>query len=518
MDAFELPTRATVDRLLHAYFAYVNPGFPVVDENLFLAQYRARDPRNPPSLLLLHAILVVGAHVLYANDTSKRTATKTVFFRRAKVLFDSRFERNRDTIVQASLLLSWHTDGPEDVAANAWFWIGVAMRTATGLGMHRDADASTVVPHNKRMWRRVWWLLCQCDVLLSLQYGRPRSIRLEECDVKSLQPDDFRDCGENTQVSYAIHSVGLAVIISRILETRFALTSSTFGTHSPPPRDRHEIVRELNSTLARWSLELPEELRSWPGQGLCLWPSCLQLQYNTVLILLHRAPPWKQQAGQDANVCAVAAGCIVSLLQTICDRDGLKCLWISAVNSIFTALIQMDVQVRTSSPVLRIPALMHYGNTVAVLRSFSEYWPNALPILHFFEHLSNLEDISESLGPNHEGGDDTTMAAEATRRQSTPTNISLTAEVAQSHLGMGETLNAPMDMSCAGLSSHFRLGQGQDAHNCIVSGQDSSKGMASQTSRGADVQAVSDIADVWGEWRNSRWQHIDIMDEFPFVF
>ena len=40
-------------------------------------------------------------------------------------------------------------DGQEDVTAKAWFWIGVAVRTALGLGMHRDADKSTIVPHNK---------------------------------------------------------------------------------------------------------------------------------------------------------------------------------------------------------------------------------------------------------------------------------------------------------------------------------------------------------------------------------
>lgn len=51
--------------MLGAYFLHVNPVFPVVDRDLFMAQYRARDPQNPPSLLLLHALLVAAAHVLY---------------------------------------------------------------------------------------------------------------------------------------------------------------------------------------------------------------------------------------------------------------------------------------------------------------------------------------------------------------------------------------------------------------------------------------------------------------------
>ena len=168
VEAFQLPMKQTVDDLLQAYFGKINPGFPVVDEERFMAQYRARDASDPPSLLLLQTVLLVGAHV-----SPNHTSLKPDFFRRAKILIDSRFERNRDVIVQAALLLTWYSDGPEDVAANAFYWIGFASRTAMGLGMHRDAEPSNLVEHNKKMWRRVWWLLVQCDLLISLQYGRP---------------------------------------------------------------------------------------------------------------------------------------------------------------------------------------------------------------------------------------------------------------------------------------------------------------------------------------------------------
>ncbi|KAJ4369670.1 hypothetical protein N0V83_005432 [Neocucurbitaria cava] len=167
-EVFELPEKVVVDQLLEAYFEKINPGFPVIDKDRFLKQYQARNPSDPPSLLLLHAMLMVGAHVLEGRDGLEAT-----FFRRAKILIDSRFERNRDVVVQAALLLTWHSDGPEDVAANAWHWIGVATRLALGLGMHRDAEPSTLVEYNKKMWRRVWWLLVQCDLLIALQYGRP---------------------------------------------------------------------------------------------------------------------------------------------------------------------------------------------------------------------------------------------------------------------------------------------------------------------------------------------------------
>jgi len=175
MDALTLPEPALADELVHAYFTYVNPGYPLVDEDLFMTQYRNRDPADPPPILLLQAILLVGAHVSRAK--AERDALKEIFFRRTKYLFDNRIERNRDILVQVALLLTWHSDSADDdVAADAHFWVGVAARIATGLGMHRNPVSSRFVTRDRRMWRRVWHIMVQFDVMVSLSYGRPQAM------------------------------------------------------------------------------------------------------------------------------------------------------------------------------------------------------------------------------------------------------------------------------------------------------------------------------------------------------
>ena len=141
--AVELPDRELADELVQAYFEHVAPGFPIIDESVFMGQYRRRDPADPPSLLAFQAILLVGAHV--SKPRPERDVLKAAFFRRAKMLFDARHERDRLFVVQAALLLTWHSDGAENVTANTWYWVGVAARTATGLGMHRDVEPSKLV-------------------------------------------------------------------------------------------------------------------------------------------------------------------------------------------------------------------------------------------------------------------------------------------------------------------------------------------------------------------------------------
>lgn len=468
VEAFQLPSSAVVDQLLNAYFTHVNPGFPVVDQTLFLEQYSARDSQNPPSLLLLHAILVVGAHVHY-QDSLMRESMKATFFRRAKTLFDARFERNRDVIVQAALLLSWHADGPEDVAANAWFWIGVAVRTAMGLGMHRDADESTIVPHNRRMWRRVWWLLFQCDVFLSMQYGRPQSIRLEDCDVKKLHLLDFQDCGSHTQALYVIHTTELCIIMARGLRERFRLSAT--------PQSRQQALQSMDNSLAHWSLQLPEALHAKSGSSLDLWPACLQMHYNMMLLLLHRSPPNRDPSREDAEICAMTAGFIQSIFQGICDEGNLHCLWISSINCVFTALIQLSIEIRTSNPIVALPSIMRYDTILTSFRKLVDYWPNAQAILHFFESKTQRrtkpEDASRPTGLSHK-----------------KTSLEMVAGTVSSYdisVSTGDRTDGPVSdvLGIPLQSTHL---------------------------------ALDETIGSWHEWQDTRWQQFNLENDFVFTF
>lgn len=441
LEAFQLPSKRTVDLLLTAYFTHINPGFPVVDEIIFMEKYRARDPKNPPSLLLLQAILVAGAHALYRNESGEiRDGHKACYFRRAKMLIDARFERNRDTIVQAALLMTWHVDGPEDAAANAWHWLGFAARTAMGLGMHRNADGCTLLPHNKRLWRRVWWLLFQCDIMVALQYGRPPAIHLEDCDVKPLTAEDMKDCGPNTRVDYTLQMTELCILLSKdVLRSQFrspaAAAAAAAAAGMTPEDARRAALRRTDEALAHWSLQLPPSLHlnnaghnngSIPENSLNVWTASLHLTYNTVLMLLHRQATMPNTTGpngtstnnhdnsDDIEICTNAAVAIQQIFESICSSGQLVCLWSASINSLFTALIQLSWEVRRSAvrrtssstrpsaagsqnkkmggnPLLAVAALQRYDSALSSLRQLATFWANAQAIVQFFEQSVRLE-------------------------------------------------------------------------------------------------------------------------------
>ena len=171
-DAFVLPPTHISDALVAGYFEHVHSGLPIIDKTRFLSLYE--DSNTTPSPLLLQAICLVGCHV--TNNFPNHQEMKVAFFRRAKALLDGRYEEDRMHVVQAALLLTWFSDGGDDICANAWWWIGIAARTAMGLGMHREVGASKMPDNDKVLWRRIWWCIVQFDCLVTLVHGRPQQV------------------------------------------------------------------------------------------------------------------------------------------------------------------------------------------------------------------------------------------------------------------------------------------------------------------------------------------------------
>ncbi|KAF4121706.1 hypothetical protein GMORB2_1545 [Geosmithia morbida] len=400
-EAFTMPSPELVDELLGSYFRHVNPGFPILDEDIFMAQYRNKDPANPPSLLVLQAVLLVGAHV--SRDRPDRDDLKVAFFRRAKMLFDARFEWNRDVVVQAALLLTWHSEGVEDIGANSYHWVGVAARTAQGLGMHRDTGPTTLVAHDKRLWKRLWWILFQFDVLVSLSYGRPQAINLDDCDVPELGPADFDHLGENVDADFLIHQTQLCCVISRAVKR-------TYGLKASPPHRRAALV-EADRMLARWISRLPVSLRrAGDQQNASFWQAVLHINYNNFLILLHRPPPRPASIPgankqDDMKICFDAATTMASLFETIVAQGRLRYMNFFAVDALFTGLIQLSAEMRGVNPILSANAKTIFDSALGILHSLSEYWLNGEMILRLFRDTSENLRQQLQIGERTIGGD-----------------------------------------------------------------------------------------------------------------
>lgn len=210
---------------------------------------------------------------------------------------------------------------------------------------------------------------------------------LDECDVKPLTISDFHGCGPNVQIDYVIKQTELCILISKILRDRFGLLVSR--------EERKAALGKADEELANWCLMLPESLQMrFPEMNM--WSSSLHLTYSNFLILLHRPHPQADKGSEDygpndSDICGTAANTITNIFESLRSRGMIKYLWMSDINALFTAMVQVSVELRFSNPVLAINALRRFDSSLLSLRNLAKYWINAESILRIFEESSHIQ-------------------------------------------------------------------------------------------------------------------------------
>lgn len=189
-------------------------------------------------------------------------------------------------------------------------------------------------------------------------------------------------------------------MISFIMRERFGLRVS--------PERRKAVVAEADKALANWSLMLPDAVRM-SSSDMGSWPALLHLTYNNFLILLHRPHPKAaaysdDYSPNDAEICSAAAGVIVSIFEELRAKDRMKYMWVSSVNSLFTAMIQIRVELRFSNPVLAMNALRRFDSTMNSLGCLAHYWLGAETILRVFESSKRLKQDLDMVKMNQSAG------------------------------------------------------------------------------------------------------------------
>ncbi|KAK5273157.1 hypothetical protein LTR99_002549 [Exophiala xenobiotica] len=387
-DAFVLPPTHVSDVLIADYFNHIHTGLPIIDKDKFMKDYHDSD--SAPSILLLQAICLAGSHVTTAFKNNQDL--KAAFFRRAKALIDGRYEEDRMHVVQAALLLTWFSDGGDDICANAWWWIGVAARTAIGLGMHRDVGSSKMPETDKCIWRKIWWCLIQLDCLVSLCYGRPQHINLDDCDVPPLGAKDFEASASQDQKNFVMEHARLCAIVSDFVRSHFSLKAKRSGV------SRRDALEKVDDALAQWFGNLPPGMRELPTQTTSdsrPLPCLLHLTYNMVLIQFHRPQLVDEHHNHsvgkeaDAEICADAASNIIRIFQQLRSHASLRCCWFWAPSAIFTAMLQINRELKCQNSILALRAKDKFESGLQSLRKLARYWLFAVSILRLFQTSSN---------------------------------------------------------------------------------------------------------------------------------
>ena len=280
--AFLLPPRALCDELVDSFFQWVAPVVPVINKSRFMARYR--DTKNPPSLLLLQAILLAGSRVCtnkqLMDGNGSTTPAAMTFYKRAKALYDANYEDDRITIVQALMLMGWYWEGPEDVTKNVFYWTRVATVVAQGSGMHRSVEDTPLSRPDKRLWKRIWWTLFTRDRSVAVALGRPVQINTDDCDVDMVTEDDFIEDEEDQSAKYPPNPVHVHFFLQyvRLCEIMGLVLSQQYSVSSKGRRQNAIDLTSSDMALADWLQNCPKEVY-WERPKHNFWSALLHANY-----------------------------------------------------------------------------------------------------------------------------------------------------------------------------------------------------------------------------------------------
>ncbi|KAH9448422.1 hypothetical protein Pst134EA_027733 [Puccinia striiformis f. sp. tritici] len=439
------------------------------------------EPTHRISILLLLVIFSISSRY---SDRSSSSPTEGQYWcagdnylEKAKQVLNLDYGNSKLTNCQSLILMAYREIG-SGAMTESWLYTGMAIRMAQDMGLFRDVDkwfmpVKKFTYEDKQIRKRVWWACVNMDKYVSTYIGRPMMIFERDYDTafpSTNEPDeheswkgctpkrsslelsppahsDYRNAAQGLKVEEGTtdpmtdcpatepdeaveqkshtmscfnRAASLSVLISRIVANIYAIRIRVIGQSS------ETLLSLLDQNLARWYLELPEQLHYRPqsipsrptptksggskGHGnekRAPTPHLLTLhaQFYTALILLHRPfiPAPRSQDNSDSsstdpspphpsqNICTTAANAITNIAQAYHEAFGLRQAPAFLVYYIFTAAILHVNNARSETGL----APTAKSNLLKCMNSLKEMAPTWTGAVRAWELLSGLVDLRD---------------------------------------------------------------------------------------------------------------------------
>ncbi|ORX88661.1 hypothetical protein K493DRAFT_76650 [Basidiobolus meristosporus CBS 931.73] len=303
------PSQETKDKLIEVYFTRSHPYFPVFNKARFLE--RLNSGEKIPEVLM-NAIFAVGCVLegltVFKTPEISRSAT-VYFFKEAKSALDKQYTTSNLHTIQGLLLMSFNPMG-------GWLFLGIAIRMAQDLGLHRNLESENLDPIEKQNRKLAWWGCVIFDRFHSALGGKPLAINEEDFDTTlPLELNQGELSPEiNRSIRFLAQSVRMTMLISKIIQTIYVLRGDGRIKAS-------SNLWSLNKSLSDWEASIPPEFRVDYHSRTISTPhgSLLHTFYQYSVILLNRPfIPIHNNASTQINPA-----------QLICQRAASRITWIA---------------------------------------------------------------------------------------------------------------------------------------------------------------------------------------------
>ncbi|KAH8826637.1 fungal-specific transcription factor domain-containing protein [Flagelloscypha sp. PMI_526] len=288
------PPPDLMNSLIDLYFIYNNPYLPVLHQPTFLKDIEdGLHHRNPHFADLL--LIVCATAARFSQDPRSRCPNGHPgwhYYEQVKAIPDFTAPASLYQLQTGCLACVYLHDAPPPLSTNCWPILGVLMRQAQDVGLHRLKSPPSA---ETEPWKRVFWIILSIDVILSACHGRPRATSLTDYDITPINEvdDQYWDTfkqppSKPSTISFIAEFIKLMDILGFAQRTLFAVKRPVKGDAKVWTSN---VLAQLNKALDSWRESLPDHLKRDPNQQDPVFfaqSAYLDAGYAWVKILIYR--------------------------------------------------------------------------------------------------------------------------------------------------------------------------------------------------------------------------------------
>ncbi|KAJ7460579.1 fungal-specific transcription factor domain-containing protein [Mycena latifolia] len=223
---------------------YENIFGPIYDPNA--TSYESVSSHN---LSVLYMVLALGTLVDLAMPAHSAEATEYYQLSRAALSIDSVLEEPSIAGIQ-SILLMCHFMFWADIEGPRWVLMGLVVKLAHSIGLHRDSNRWKLDPEETHRRRCLLYEIYTYDSWQSLTFGRPPSFALAHIDARLPHEPTTNMSGE-VEMSFAAWKHGWSSECLSVVHDR------VFGARAPTYGTVQELDKKVRAYYVPPSLQVP---------------------------------------------------------------------------------------------------------------------------------------------------------------------------------------------------------------------------------------------------------------------
>ncbi|KPM34774.1 hypothetical protein AK830_g11798 [Neonectria ditissima] len=305
-----LPSRKVVDRHVSHFFNTFDFATIILHRKTFIAEvrdpyYRSEDmyshrvvheflarPFGSP-YHVLQDVGTFGLFVMESQDMLESYRAATIHC----LVAGNYLQPGKYTMEALTLHFVLDQNATLDTSIGNWALIGVVIRIAFRMGLHRDPSHwSNIRPLHAELRRRIWIILYHMDFFTSTQVGLPRMIKDSQCDTRppvhlfdddlSLEHNEIppaRPLTESTPLLYILLRDAIIRVTAEIYDT----------TEAEPPSSAAIVALDAKlqaaiDAIPPWLRYEPLETSLADNPVTILHRMILDILINKAVYLLHR--------------------------------------------------------------------------------------------------------------------------------------------------------------------------------------------------------------------------------------